>query len=75
MVGWYDTRDQALFLSKAFISVSIAWHHLGALETCVKYVDSTGAVTKSAMRQVGTGHRVASQTFNVLVLSCVLVTI
>ena len=30
---------------------------------------------KSAMRQVGLGYRVASQTFGVLMLSCVLVTI
>ena len=36
---------------------------------------STRVVTKSAMRQVGMGYRVASQTFGVLVLSCVLVTI
>ena len=32
-------------------------------------------VAKSAMRRVGMGYRVASQTFGVLVLSCVLVTI
>ena len=36
---------------------------------------STGVVAKSAMRQVGMGYRVASQTFGVLVLSCILVTI
>ena len=36
---------------------------------------STGVVVKSAMRHVGMGYRVASQTFGVLVLSCVLVTI
>ena len=75
MVGWYGTRDQVLFLSKAFISVSIAWRHLGSLEACVKHVGSTGVVAKSAMRLVGMGYRVASQTFGVLVLSCVLVTI
>ena len=75
MVGWYGTRDQVLFLSKAFISVSIVWRHLGSLEACVKHLGSTGVVTKSAMRQVGMGYRVASQTFGVLVLSCVLVTI
>ena len=41
----------------------------------MKHVGSTGVVAKSAMRQVGMGYRVASQTFGVLVLSCVLVTI
>jgi len=65
MIGWYGTRD----------SVSIGWRHLGSLEACVKYVGSTGVVAKSAMRQVGMGYRVASQTFGVLVLSCVLMTI
>ena len=42
MVGWYGTRDQVLLLSKAFISVSIAWSHLGSLEACVKHVGSIG---------------------------------
>jgi len=60
MVGWYDTRDQILFFSKAFISMSIAWRHLGSLEACVKYVGSTEEVAKSAMRQVDMGYRVAS---------------
>ena len=69
-----------LLLSKAFISVSIAWHHLRSLEACVKHVGSTGEVAKSAMRQVGMrqvgmGYQVASQTFDNLVLSCILVTI
>jgi len=41
----------------------------------VKHVGSTGEVTKSVMRQVGMGYRVANQTFDILVLSCVLVTI
>ena len=75
MIGWYGTREQVLFLSKAFISVSIAWRHLRSLKDCVKHVGSTREVAKSAMRQVGTGYRVASQTFDILVLSCVLVTI
>ena len=65
MVGWYDTRDQVLFLSKKFTSVLIVWHHLGSLETCVKHVGSIGAVAKSAMRQVDMGYSVASQTFGV----------
>ena len=67
MVGWYDTRDQVLFLSKAFISVSIVWRHLGSLEACMKYVGLIGVVAKSAMRQVGMGYRVANQTFGILV--------
>jgi len=75
MVGWYGTRDQVLFLSKAFISVSINWRHLGSLEACVKYMGSTGVVAKSAMRQVSMGYWVANQIFGVLVLSCVLVII
>jgi len=75
MVGWYGTSDQVLFLSKALISVSIAWHHLGSLEACVKHVGSTGVVAKSVMRQVGMGYRVTSQTFDILVLICVPVTI
>jgi len=75
MIEWYGTRDQVLFLSKAFISVFIAWCHLGSLEACVKHVGSTGVVAKSAIRQVGMGYRVAGHTFGVLVLSCVLVTI
>ena len=62
MVGWYGTRDQVLFLSKTFISVSIAWHHLRSLKVCVKHVGLTGEVAKSAMRQVGMGYQVASQT-------------
>ena len=60
MVGWYSTRDQLLFLSKTFISVSIAWRHLGALEACVKHMSSKGVVAKSAMRQVGMGYQVTS---------------
>jgi len=72
MVEWYGTRDQVRLLSKAFISVSIAWCHLGPLEACMKYVGSTREVAKSAMRQVGKGYRVDSHTFGVLVLSCVL---
>ena len=75
MIGWYGTRDQVLFLSKAFISVSINWRHLGSLKACVKHVGLIGVVAKLAMRQVGMGYRVASQTFGVLVLSCVLMTI
>ena len=63
------------FILKAFISVSIAWRHLGSLEACLKHVGSTGVVAKSAMRQVGMGYRVASQTFGVLVLSCIHLTI
>ena len=35
----------------------------------------TGAVANSTMRHVGMGYRVARQTFGVLVLSCVLLTI
>ena len=38
-------------------------------------MSSTGEVAKSAMRQVGMRYWVASQTFGVLVLSYVLVTI
>ena len=53
----------------------IVWRHLRFLEACVKQVGSAGVVAKSAMRQVGMGYRMASQTFGVLVLSCVLVTI
>ena len=68
MVGWYGTRDQVLFLSKTFISVSISWHRLGSLEACVKHVGSIGAVTKLPMRQIGMGYRVARQTFGVLLL-------
>jgi len=41
----------------------------------VKHVGSTGVMAKSAMRQVSMEYRVPSQTFGVLVLSCVLVTI
>ena len=73
MVGWYNTRDQVLFLRKAFILVSIAWRHFRSLEAYVKHAGSTGVVAKSAMRQVGMRYRMTSQTFGVLVLSGVLV--
>jgi len=41
----------------------------------VKHVGSIGAMAKSAMRHVGMGYQVASQTFGILVLSCVLMAI
>ena len=75
MVRWYDTRDHVLFLSNAFISVSIAWRHLGSLKSCVKDVGLIRVVAKSAMRQVGMGYWVVNQTFGVMVLSYVLMTI
>ena len=34
----------------------------------MKHVSSIGVVAKSAMRQIGMGYRVASQTFGVLLL-------
>jgi len=41
----------------------------------VKHVGSTREVTKSTMRHVGMRYRVGSETFGVLMLSCVLMTI
>ena len=73
MVVWHKRPD--FVLKQAFILVSIFWRHLDSLEACVKHVGSIGVVAKSAMRQVGMRYQVASQTFDVLVLSCVLMTI
>ena len=63
------------FILKRDIHLSVYWRHLGSLEACVKHVGSAGVVAKSAMRQVGIGYWEASQTFGVLMFSCILVTI